>query len=129
MNARAALITRGLAEMTRLGIALGASPETFMGLSGVGDLVLTATGGLSRNRRVGLLLAEGKTAAQAVASLGHVAEGVVCALTVVQRAEALGVEMPITQAVVALLQGRIDAERAVGALMERGPVPEARAVV
>jgi glycerol-3-phosphate dehydrogenase (NAD(P)+) len=67
LNARAALITRGLAEMTRLGLALGARADTFMGLSGLGDLVLTATGDLSRNRRVGLLLAEGKTLAQAVA--------------------------------------------------------------
>ena len=76
LNARAALVTRGLAEMTRLGVALGARVETFMGLSGLGDLVLTATGDLSRNRKVGLLLAEGKTLEQAVTSLGHVAEGV-----------------------------------------------------
>jgi glycerol-3-phosphate dehydrogenase len=74
LNARAALITRGLAEITRLGLALGARAETFMGLSGLGDLVLTATGDLSRNRRVGLLLAQGQTLAQAVDSLGHVAE-------------------------------------------------------
>ncbi|MBW8718026.1 MAG: NAD(P)-dependent glycerol-3-phosphate dehydrogenase, partial [Variovorax paradoxus] len=86
LNARAALITRGLAEMTRFGLALGARAETFMGLSGLGDLVLTATGDLSRNRKVGLLLAQGHTLAQAVASLGHVAEGVYCARTVVQRA-------------------------------------------
>src|SRR5258708_39796890 len=71
LNARAALITRGLAEMTRLGLALGARTETFMGLSGLGDLVLTATGDLSRNRKVGLLLAQGRTLEQAVASLGH----------------------------------------------------------
>jgi glycerol-3-phosphate dehydrogenase (NAD(P)+) len=76
LNARAALITRGLAEMTRFGMALGARADTFMGLSGLGDLVLTATGDLSRNRRVGLLLAQGRTLAEAVASLGHVAEGV-----------------------------------------------------
>ena len=84
LNARAALITRGLAEMTRLGLALGARPDTFMGLSGLGDLVLTATGDLSRNRRVGMLLAEGKTLPQAVESLGHVAEGVYSARTVAQ---------------------------------------------
>ena len=83
MNARAALITRGLAEMTRLGVALGARAETFTGLSGLGDLVLTATGDLSRNRKVGLLLAAGNTLAQARDSLGHVAEGVYCARTVV----------------------------------------------
>ena len=76
LNARAALITRGLAEMTRLGVALGARAETFMGLSGLGDLVLTATGDLSRNRRVGLLLAQGSSVQQATGSLGHVAEGV-----------------------------------------------------
>jgi glycerol-3-phosphate dehydrogenase (NAD(P)+) len=107
LNARAALITRGLAEITRLGVALGAKAETFMGLSGLGDLVLTATGDLSRNRKVGLALAQGMTLQQAVDSLGHVAEGVYCARTVVQRAQALGVDMPISQAVVALLDGHI----------------------
>jgi glycerol-3-phosphate dehydrogenase (NAD(P)+) len=105
LNARAALITRGLAEMTRLGAALGAKSDTFMGLSGLGDLVLTATGDLSRNRRVGWLLAQGQTLEQAVASLGHVAEGVYSARTVMQRACQLGVDMPITAAVVALLDG------------------------
>lgn len=124
LNARAALITRGLAEMTRLGVALGARAETFMGLSGMGDLVLTATGDLSRNRRVGLLLAEGKTLQQAVESLGHVAEGVYCARTVAQRATALGVDMPITQAVVALLDGQMGPAEAVARLMGRGPAVE-----
>ena len=119
LNARAALITRGLTEMTRLGIALGARAETFMGLSGLGDLVLTATGDLSRNRKVGLLLAQGKTMQQAVDSLGHVAEGVFCARTVVQRAKGLGVDMPISSAVVALLDGRISPVQAVAALMGR----------
>ena len=123
LNARAALITRGLAEMTRLGLALGARAETFMGLSGLGDLVLTATGDLSRNRRVGLQLAAGMTLAQAVQSLGHVAEGVSSAATVLARATALGVEMPITAAVVAVLQGRISPAAAAAALMAR----EARA--
>ncbi len=125
LNARAALITRGLAEMTRLGLALGARAETFMGLSGLGDLVLTATGDLSRNRKVGLLLAEGRTLEQAVASLGHVAEGVYCARTVVQRAQGLGVEMPIAQGVVALLDGRMRPDQAVAALMGRMPGSEA----
>jgi len=124
LNARAALITRGLAEMTRLGSALGARAETFMGLSGLGDLVLTATGDLSRNRKVGLLLAQGQTLQQAVASLGHVAEGVYCARTVVQRAQGLGVEMPIAQAVVALLDGRMQPSQAVAALMGRDPAQE-----
>ncbi|MDH4480467.1 MAG: NAD(P)-dependent glycerol-3-phosphate dehydrogenase [Rhodoferax sp.] len=124
LNARAALITRGLAEMTRLGMALGARAETFMGLSGLGDLVLTATGDLSRNRRVGLALAQGKTLAQAIAELGHVAEGVYSARTVVQRAVDLGLEMPIAQAVVDLLDGRLRPEQAVAALMGRGPGQE-----
>ena len=125
LNARAALITRGLAEMTRLGLALGAKPETFTGLSGLGDLVLTATGDLSRNRKVGLALAQGKTLAEAVAALGHVAEGVYCARTVVQRAEALGLELPISQAVVALLDGQITPAQAVATLMGREATSEA----
>ncbi|WP_295953381.1 NAD(P)H-dependent glycerol-3-phosphate dehydrogenase [Rhodoferax sp.] len=124
LNARAALVTRGLAEMTRLGIALGAKAETFMGLSGLGDLVLTCTGDLSRNRQVGLLLAQGHTLSQAVASLGHVAEGVYSARTVAQRAHSLGVDMPITHSVVALLDGRILPADAVASLMGRVPVPE-----
>lgn len=126
LNARAALITRGLAEMTRLGVALGARADTFMGLSGMGDLVLTATGDLSRNRRVGLLLAQGHSLQQAVDSLGHVAEGVYCARTVAQRAMGLGVDMPITQAVVALLDGRLAPADAVGLLMGRDPASELR---
>ena len=125
LNARAALITRGLAEMTRLGVALGAKAETFMGLSGLGDLVLTATGDLSRNRKVGLLLAQGLTLAQAVESLGHVAEGVYSARTVHQRAQTLGVDMPITAAVVALLDGQLRVNEVVQQLMGRGPRGEA----
>jgi glycerol-3-phosphate dehydrogenase (NAD(P)+) len=124
LNARAALVTRGLAEMTRLGVALGARAETFTGLSGLGDLVLTATGDLSRNRKVGLALAQGKTIDEAVASLGHVAEGVYCARTVVQRAAGLGVEMPISQAVVALLDGKLTPPEAVSLLMGRNPTAE-----
>ncbi len=121
LNARAALITRGLAEMTRFGVALGARAETFMGLSGLGDLVLTATGDLSRNRKVGFLLGQGRTLAQAVDSLGHVAEGVYCARTVAQRARHLGVEMPIADSVVALLDGRMEPAAAVAELMGREP--------
>ena len=124
LNARAALITRGLAEMTRLGVALGARPETFMGLSGLGDLVLTATGDLSRNRTVGKRLAEGLPLAQILAELGHVAEGVSSAAMVLQRAEALGVEMPIVQAVVAVLDGRLTPAQALEQLMGRGARPE-----
>ncbi|MBI5279044.1 MAG: NAD(P)-dependent glycerol-3-phosphate dehydrogenase [Burkholderiales bacterium] len=124
LNARAALITRGLAEMSRLGLALGARADTFMGLSGMGDLVLTATGDLSRNRRIGLLLAEGQTLQQAVASLGHVAEGVYSARTVVQRAAELGVEMPISSAVVALLDGQLRPDQALAQLMGRDPTAE-----
>ncbi len=124
LNARAALVTRGLAEITRLGLALGAKPETFMGLSGLGDLVLTATGDLSRNRKVGLALAQGQTLAQAVQALGHVAEGVYSARTVLQRAQHLGVSMPITQGVVDLLDGRLQPVQAVMALMGREPTAE-----
>ena len=124
LNARAALITRGLAEMTRLGVALGARAETFMGLSGLGDLVLTATGDLSRNRQVGRLLAGGQPLAQILAELGHVAEGVSTAPMVLRRAQALGVEMPITQAVVAVLEGRLTPALAIEQLMGRNARPE-----
>jgi glycerol-3-phosphate dehydrogenase (NAD(P)+) len=124
LNARAALITRGLAEMMRLGVALGAKAETFMGLSGLGDLVLTATGDLSRNRQVGLALSQGQTLAQATSALGHVAEGVYSARTVVQRATLLGVDMPIAQAVLALLDGQMTPSQAVAQLMGRQPAAE-----
>jgi glycerol-3-phosphate dehydrogenase (NAD(P)+) len=119
LNARAALITRGLAEMLRLGLALGAKAETFMGLSGLGDLVLTATGDLSRNRRVGLMLAQGLKLDQILHDLGHVAEGVYSAPTVLARAQAAGVDMPITGAMVALLAGRVSAAQVVEGLMGR----------
>jgi glycerol-3-phosphate dehydrogenase (NAD(P)+) len=125
LNARAALITRGLAEMTRLGVALGARAETFMGLSGLGDLVLTATGDLSRNRQVGLLLARGLPLARILGELGHVAEGVYSAPTVLMRAATLGVEMPIAAAVVDVLGGRIDARQAMQRLMSRDARREA----
>ncbi len=124
LNARAALITRGLAEMTRLGLALGARADTFMGLSGLGDLVLTATGSLSRNRAVGLALAAGRSLPEALAELGHVAEGVPTAAVALQRAQALGVEMPITAAVVAVLQGHLAPAEAVALLMAREAKPE-----
>ncbi len=124
LNARAALITRGLAEMSRLGMALGARPETFMGLSGLGDLVLTATGELSRNRQVGRLLAQGRPLARILAELGHVAEGVASAPMVVRRAAALGVDMPIAEAVVAVLEGRATPAAALEQLMGREARPE-----
>ncbi len=124
LNARAALITRGLAEMTRLGVALGARTETFMGLSGLGDLVLTTTGDLSRNRQVGLRLAQGLALPQILAELGHVAEGVLSAATVLRRAQGLQVAMPITEAVVGVLEGRLSPAQALGALMGREARPE-----
>jgi glycerol-3-phosphate dehydrogenase (NAD(P)+) len=124
LNARAALITRGLAEMTRLGLALGARAETFMGLSGLGDLVLTATGHLSRNRQVGLRLAAGLPLARVLAELGHVAEGVYSAATVLQRARSLGVDMPVTEAVSAVLDGRLSPRQALTRLMSRQPRAE-----
>ena len=99
---------------------MGARADTFMGLSGLGDLVLTATGDLSRNRQVGLALAQGKSLDQVLLSLGHVAEGVYSAHTVVQRAQHLGVDMPIAQAVVSVLQGQTSPQQAVAALMGRG---------
>ena len=124
-NARAALITRGLAEITRLGLALGARAETFMGLSGLGDLVLTATGDLSRNRRVGLMLAAGQGLPQILAELGHVAEGVLTAPTLQARARALQVQMPITDAVVSVLQGQWSPAQALRQLMARESRAEA----
>ena len=124
LNARAALITRGLAEMTRLGVALGAEVETFMGLSGLGDLVLTTTGELSRNRRVGLQLAAGLPLDRIVAELGHVAEGVRSAPMVLHRAHARGVEMPIVETVVQVLDGRLAADQALEQLLRRDARPE-----
>ncbi|MNR80724.1 Glycerol-3-phosphate dehydrogenase [NAD(P)+] [compost metagenome] len=103
LNARAALITRGLAEITRLGVALGGHAETFTGLAGMGDLILTCTGDLSRNRKVGLGLAQGKKLEQVVTELGHVAEGVRCAQAVRELAQEHGVDMPIANAVAAIL--------------------------
>lgn len=120
-NARAALITRGLAEIARLGEALGASRETFLGLAGVGDLVLTCTGDLSRNRRVGLALAAGEPLDSIVSSLGHVAEGVPCARAAQGLGSRHGVELPITEAVVSVLDGRSGAREAVLALLSREP--------
>ena len=118
-NARAALITRGLAEIARLGAALGAQPETLMGLAGAGDLILTATGDLSRNRRVGLELATGRALGEVLAGLGHVAEGVRTAAEVAKLARSRGVEMPITETVVQVLEGRLAPAQAVERLLAR----------
>lgn len=118
-NARAAMITRGLAEMTRFGVALGASPETFMGLAGAGDLILTCTGQYSRNREVGLQLASGKTLADILQHLGHVAEGVNTTTEVMRRAQALQVDMPITHEVDQVLSHGKSAKDAVMALLGR----------
>jgi glycerol-3-phosphate dehydrogenase (NAD(P)+) len=123
-NARAALITRGLAEITRLGTGLGGRPETFTGLTGAGDLILTCTGELSRNRRVGLALAQGKKLDDILHELGHVAEGVHTAAAVEVRARQLGVEMPITRAVCAVLFGGVSPREAVEQLLARDPKGE-----
>jgi glycerol-3-phosphate dehydrogenase (NAD(P)+) len=124
-NARAALITRGLAEITRLGVKLGGRPETFTGLTGAGDLILTCTGDLSRNRQVGLALARGGKLEDILRELGHVAEGVHTAAAVEARALQLGVEMPITRAVCAVLFGRVSPRAAVEQLLARDPRGEA----
>lgn len=124
LNARAALITRGLAEMARLSEAMGGRRDTLMGLAGMGDLILTATGDLSRNRRVGLELADGQDLSGILQSLGHVAEGVLTAQVVVHRAKEMGVDMPITRAVDDVLSGRISPRSAVELLMGRDPKTE-----
>lgn len=124
LNARAALITRGLAEMTRLAICLGAKEATMMGLAGMGDLILTCTGSLSRNRQVGLKLAEGKALAQILQELGHVAEGVNTVDEVVLSAQKHQVDMPITHILKQLLDGQIQAAQAVQTLMLREPKAE-----
>ena len=124
LNARAALMTRGLAEITRLGVALGARAETFMGLTGMGDLILTCTGDLSRNRKVGLLLGRGVGLSAALAQLGHVAEGVWSAPAVIARAQAVGVEMPLAQAVCDVLDGRSTPADALRRLLARDPKRE-----
>ncbi|GBG15439.1 glycerol-3-phosphate dehydrogenase (NAD(P)+) [Novimethylophilus kurashikiensis] len=118
-NARAALITRGLAEITRFGLALGARAETLMGLAGAGDLILTCTGDLSRNRQVGLRLAKGETLEQILGGLGHVAEGVYTAREVCNRAQNMGIEMPITYQVHQVLSTGLSPRDAVENLLNR----------
>jgi glycerol-3-phosphate dehydrogenase (NAD(P)+) len=123
-NARAALITRGLAEIVRLGTALGGRGETFMGLAGLGDLVLTCTGQLSRNREVGVRLAGGQPLPAILEALGHVAEGVHSAAEVRRRARALGVDMPIVEAVCGVLFEGAAPDAAVRQLLAREPRAE-----
>ncbi|MBF0803939.1 MULTISPECIES: NAD(P)H-dependent glycerol-3-phosphate dehydrogenase [Neisseria] len=119
LNARAALVTRGLAEITRLAVAMGAQPKTMMGLAGIGDLILTCTGALSRNRRVGLGLAEGKELHQVLTEIGHVSEGVSTIEEVFNTACTYQIDMPITQTLLQLIRKELDARRVVERLMER----------
>jgi len=123
-NTQAALLTRGLAEITRLGVALGAEPETFSGLAGMGDLVLTCTGELSRNRSVGVRLGQGETLPEILGDMRAVAEGVRTTAGVHALAEHHDVEMPIVHQVNELLEGRTTPEEAMQTLMLRGPKPE-----
>lgn len=125
-NARAALITRGLAEITRLGMRLGGRPETFAGLTGLGDLVLTCTGDLSRNRQVGLRLARGDSLEAILGGLGHVAEGVSSARSTLALAQRHGADMPICAAVHAVLFDRFPPREAVERLLARDPKSETR---
>jgi glycerol-3-phosphate dehydrogenase (NAD(P)+) len=123
-NTRAALLTRGLSEMTRLGIRLGGRAETLGGLSGVGDLILTCTGDLSRNRNVGLLLAQKYDLPSILKKLGHVAEGVYTVRAVHQLVQNLGVDMPICEAVYRILYEQADAAKIVEGLLNRVPDAE-----
>ena len=118
-NARAALITRGLAEITRLGLKLGGSQETLGGLSGAGDLILSCTGDMSRNRQVGLLLAQQRSLDEILQQLGHVAEGVYAAREVHQLAQRLGVDMPISDAVYRVLYDHVPVVEMVASLLNR----------
>ena len=123
-NTRIALINRGLVEMTRLGVALGASPDTFMGLAGMGDLVLTCTDDQSRNRRMGLALAAGKTVEEAQEEIQQVVEGVLAARAVREVAQANDVVMPICDEIYRILYEGVSPREAVGALMGRALKPE-----
>jgi len=123
-NARAALMTRGLAEMTRLGLAAGGQRETFMGLAGIGDLVLTCTDDQSRNRRFGLAIGRGQSAEAACAAIGQVVEGAATVHAALQLARTLGVEMPITEQVDRVLHHGEEPRRAVEILLARDPKPD-----
>ena len=124
LNARAGLITRGLNEMLRLNHAIGGQPETLMGLAGLGDLVLTCTGDLSRNRRLGLALGRGQSIAEAVREIGQVVESVQTADEVMRQAERHGVELPIASAVRAVLHGEITPADGLRQLLARNQKPE-----
>ena len=119
LNARAALVTRGLAEITRLAMAMGAQPKTMMGLAGIGDLILTCTGALSRNRRVGLGLAEGKELHQVLVEIGHVSEGVSTIEEVFNTAVKYQIDMPITQTLLQLIRKEMTPQQVAERLMER----------
>ena len=119
LNARAALVTRGLAEITRLAVAMGAQPKTMMGLAGIGDLILTCTGALSRNRKVGLGLAEGKELHQVLREIGHVAEGVPTIDEVFEAACRYQIDMPITQILYQLVRKELPVEEVMERLMMR----------
>lgn len=124
LNARAALVTRGLAEITRLAVAMGAQPKTMMGLAGMGDLILTCTGALSRNRKVGLGLAENKTLHQVLKEIGHVAEGVPTIEEVHNTAAHYQIDMPITDMLYQLVRGELAASDVMDRLMQREPKSE-----
>ena len=119
LNARAAVMTRGLREITRLGIAMGADPETFLGLAGTGDLWLTCTGDLSRNRRVGLALARGESLPDIVSSMSEVAEGIRTTESACELGRRHGVELPIAALVDEVIRGKITPEEGAGLLMSR----------
>ncbi len=123
-NARAALLTRGLAEITRLGLKLGGRSETLSGLSGVGDVILTCTGDLSRNRQVGLLLAQHHDLPEILRRLGHVAEGVYTVREVHQLAQRLGVAMPICEAVYRVIYEQVPVSEVIAELLNRAPTQE-----
>ena len=124
LNARAALVTRGLAEITRLAVAMGAQPKTLMGLAGIGDLILTCTGALSRNRKVGLGLAEGKELHQVLREIGHVAEGVPTIDEVFETACRYQIDMPITQMLYQLVRKELPVQEVMERLMMRGAKSE-----
>ena len=123
-NARAALVTRGLAELTRLGQALGGRADTFTGLTGLGDLILTCTDDQSRNRRVGLAIGQGQDISQALKTIGQEAEGINTARELYRQSKALGVEMPISEQVYGILFEELDPAQAVHALLSREPRAE-----
>ncbi len=123
-NARAALITRGLAEITRLGVALGGHRKTFTGLSGIGDLILTCTGDLSRNRQVGMMLAAGRQLPEILLEIGHVTEGVYTVREAHEMGRQLQIDMPVTQAVYSILYEQIPVESAIRDMLDREPGAE-----